>query len=389
MKSDIKKIVYITTMRFPTEKAHGLATVKICEAFADSSAKVDVIAPRLWRKDIGDVYEYYGVKKNFSVKKILCADFLFLGFFHRFFFFLQALSFSFFASVYALLKYRKELNGMIIFSHDYIPLYFATFISNNIFYDIHHFPGDNFMYKRVMRKSLGFAVQTKWKIKAIQDKFGIDSEKIVYWPNGTDFERFDIAISISEARNKLNIPQNGNIVMYTGQFFDWKGVDSLIKSVSFLDKDIYIYLVGGSDKDVKNCKTEIEEADDERIIFIPFQNPKTIPLWLKSANVLVLPNTAKQKVSLYYTSPMKMFEYMASGVPIVASNIPSIVEILNEENCIFAEPDNPVSFAEKINKITKDGLLTQKISARAKNDIRQYTWKSRAEKIINLMSKLT
>jgi glycosyltransferase involved in cell wall biosynthesis len=55
-------------------------------------------------------------------------------------------------------------------------------------------------------------------------------------------------------------------------------------------------------------------------------------MWQKAADALVLPNTAKEDISKYYTSPMKLFEYMASRRPIVATNIPSITEIINEEN---------------------------------------------------------
>ena len=65
-----RKIVYVTNTRFPTEKAHGLATVKLCEAFADIGWAVEVVAPALWRKSSQNVFGYYGVKPNFKIHKI-------------------------------------------------------------------------------------------------------------------------------------------------------------------------------------------------------------------------------------------------------------------------------------------------------------------------------
>jgi len=382
----MNKIIYITTTRFPTEKAHGLATIKICEAFGESGYEVDIIAPKLWRRTEGDVFNYYDVKKNLRLFKIPCIDLIPLRVLDKFAFILQTASFMLLSLPYIFLKYGKDIKQYIFFSHDYIPLYFMTFLPVNIFYDIHHFPGQNFMYRRVMKKSFGFAVQTKWKIKELEDKFGVPVDKIVYWPNGTDVERFNIPQSVTEARKILGLPTDKKIVMYTGQLFNWKGVDSLIKAVCYLSPEVLIYIIGGSDQDVVNCKKEITEANDSRIIFIPFVRHSQIPLWLRAADVLVLPNTGKQKVSLYYTSPMKLFEYMAANKPIVSSAIPSIMEILNNNNAVLVEPDNEEAFGSGINKVLSNPILASNLSFESLEDSHKYTWRNRAQKIIDYFS---
>jgi glycosyltransferase involved in cell wall biosynthesis len=232
-----------------------------------------------------------------------------------------------------------------------------------------------------MDKSFGFAVQTKWKIVALEEKFGIKSGRIVYWPNGTDIEKYQLDISLSEARKKLDLPQDKKLVLYTGQLFDWKGVDTLIQAVDFLGRDILVYVVGGSAEDVVKLKKGFPIANDERIVFVPFQPRELMPVWLKAADVLILPNTGKQKVSLYYTSPMKLFEYMASGKPIVASAIPSILEILNKDNSLLAEADNPASFGEKINYALRHLDEVSTLGLQAQRDVKKYTWRERARKI--------
>ncbi len=382
-----KKIIYVTSVRLPTEKAHGLATVKICEAFASRGYEVDCVIPRLWRKEEKDIFNFYNLKTNFKIFKISCVDLIPFGVFEKITFLIQSISFSIFATLFIAIKYRKETKNLVFFSHDYIPLYFMTFLPVKVFYDIHHFPGTNFMYRRVMKKAFGFAVQTRWKIKAVCEKFGVSPDTVVYWPNGTDVENFDIALSVDEARTKLGIPLDRKIVMYTGQLFLWKGVDTLIQSVKMLPRDIFIYVVGGSDKDVENFKKVVDGAIDERIVFVPFQQHSMIPLWLRAADVLVLPNTGKQKVSLYYTSPMKLFEYIAARKPVVASAIPSIMEILNEDNSILVEPDVPAALATGITLAIENKELSRRISENATIDSKKYTWGQRAQKITDYFEK--
>ncbi|HEY0220756.1 MAG TPA: glycosyltransferase family 4 protein [Candidatus Paceibacterota bacterium] len=386
-KENQKRIVYVTSVRLPTEKAHGLSTVKICEAFSESGYKVDLIIPRLWRKNGGDIYNYYGVKNNFKIFKLPCVDLIPLRVFDKVTFIIQSLSFSLFMLVFVFFKYWRVKDETIFFSHDYIPLYFASLLPFKIFYDIHHFPGKNFMYKKIMERSFGFAVQTKWKINELGDKFGISPSRIIYWPNGTDVERFNVSISKEEARKELGIPGDKKIIMYTGSLFDWKGVDSLIRSIKHLPEDTLIYLVGATNRDILVCKENIEEANDSRVVFVEFQSYLKIPTWDRAADILVLPNTGKQKVSLYYTSPMKLFDYMASGKPIVATSIPSILEILNKENSLLVEPDSPEDLARGITLVLNDDDLGKKLGNNSLLDSKKYTWLERARKITNFFNE--
>jgi len=110
-----------------------------------------------------------------------------------------------------------------------------------------------------------------------------------------------------------------------------------------------------------------------------------MPYYLKSADVLILPNSGKKDVSRYWTSPMKMFEYMASQRPIVASDLSSIGEVLSENNSILVEPDNPQALAEGIKKVLDDKELSQRISQQAYIDVKKYTWDKRAQKILDFV----
>ena len=374
----------MTNARLPTEKAHGLATVKLCEAFAQHGINVVIFAPRRMNPLQQDFYDYYRVQRNFRVCFLPSIDFLWLGFGKRFFFLVQLFSFSVMAALWLGIRYgfSGHLRDTIIFSHDHIPLFFASFFSPKIFYDIHHYPEDSLFYRRVLERASGIAVQTRWKIQRLHEDFGVPAEKVVYWPNGTDIGRFDIPLTKVEARVRLGLRQDEKIVLYTGQLFPWKGVSTLIRAAGSLS-DILVYIVGGEAEEVERLR--IENLKIKNLRFVGHRPWAEIPLWLKAADVLVLPNTGREKVSRFYTSPMKLFEYMASGRPIVASDIPSICEIVDETMVFFATADDPESFAQVIQQtLNRPGEARSRVE-KSLAEVKKYTWDARAERILSHM----
>jgi len=376
------RIFYVTNARLPTEKAHGLATIKLCEAMAKEGVDVTVIAP--WRVNPlkEDLYLYYGVERNFKVSRLPSIDLMWLGFGQRFFFLVQLFSFSLAGALWLFLRYGLwgQLRNTIIFSHDHMPLFFASFIAPKIFYDVHHYPERTRLYQRVLRKSIGLGVQTKWKVQKLHEDFGVPISRVACQPNGTDIERFDVNVSSQDARERLGLPLDKKIVVYTGSLERWKGVETLVEAADFFSNEVLVYIVGGSSIDINSFK--VLKFKNSKVTFVGQRPWAEIPLWLKAADVLVLPNTGKQKVSLYYTSPMKLFEYMASGRPIVASDIPSIREIADESTAFFAKPDDPQSFAEAVAEVLNNPNQARERSIRALGKARLYTWRKRAEKII-------
>ncbi len=83
-----------------------------------------------------------------------------------------------------------------------------------------------------------------------------------------------------------------------------------------------------------------------------------------------------------FTSPMKLFEYMAAKIPIVASDFPSMREILeNGKTAVLVESSNPKALAEGIEKILTDREFARRISEQAYEKVKNFSWEKRAEKI--------
>src|SRR3989338_690180 len=382
------KIYYIANSRIPTEKAHGIQVIKMCEAFTSRGIDVKLVLPWRFNKIKQDPFEYYGVKKNFKIIRVPSLDLILLGI-PKIGFLIQAATFGFFAAVYLLLKSRPK---DIIYSRDEFSLWFFSFLRRNLFWEAHTFPGSPQKYQRILKKIKGLVAISHGLKKSFQ-AVGMAEEKILVAPDAVDLARFAVKESSQECRKKLSLPQDKKIVLYTGHLYKWKGIDTLINASKFFGEDVMVYLVGGTEEDVASYKpssraqAEGLKAESYKLVtFVGHRPHKEIPFWLKAADVLVLPNSSKEKISAIYTSPLKLFEYMAGGKPIVASDLPSLREILNENTAVLVEPDNPEALAKGIEKVLKDGVLAGKIAQNAAEEAKNYTWEKRAQNILTFLS---
>ena len=220
------------------------------------------------------------------------------------------------------------------------------------------------------------------KLKELFVKNGISENKILVAPDAVDLEKFDIKETQEECRKRLNLPLDKKIVLYTGHLYQWKGTSTLIEAARHLPKEVEIYFVGGTKRDLANVKSQMSSVK-----FIGQRPHSEISYWLKAADVLVLPNSGKEEISKSWTSPLKLFEYMASKRPIVASDLPSLREILNENNAVLVRPDDQESLAQGIKRVLEDKDLAEKISNRAFQNVQNHTLEKRAENILKFISQ--
>lgn len=383
------KIIYVANTRLPTEMAHGLQIMKMCEAFSMLGAKLELVVPRRFHiSELGkkNPFKYYKVDKTFKIKKIPCFDLTPLNrFLGPISFLTQAISFSFSASVYLLFN-----SADIIYSRDRFSLFFISFFLKNTIFEVHK------IHKRffigILKRVKKIIVITNG-LKNLLTKKGIEGEKIMVAPDGIDLNDFKIRELKAECRELLNLPLDKKLILYTGHLFKWKGVEALALSSQFLDSDTLIVIVGGIKWYLSSFKKFVKKNNLKNILILGYQDYSKIPYFLKAADCLALTGTKKSKISKEYTSPMKMFEYMVSERPIVASNLPSIREILNpstgsgqvRDNAILVEPDNPQALAEGIKKVLNNPELAKKVAEQAHKDVQNYTWDKRAEGILGFL----
>jgi glycosyltransferase involved in cell wall biosynthesis len=123
------------------------------------------------------------------------------------------------------------------------------------------------------------------------------------------------------------------------------------------------------------------------VTFTGLVEPARVPELLARADVLVLPNPASA-ISTRYTSPLKLFEYMAAGRPIVSSDLPSIREILRDNvNALLVAPGDPMALASAIDRLLRDPALAARLARTALDEVPSYSWPRRAERLETLFTE--
>jgi len=362
----------------PTEKAHGYQIVKMCEAFADNGVVIELIVPKRRNHIKDDVFTYYHTRNNFTFRYLKFIDFFSWSWLnHKIGFTLNILEFLLLS---LFLKIDKQ---NIIYTRSPEIAWLFGVRGYKTFYECHQLPEKKSkLFGYFIKKIHGIVTITNGLKQDLVADYAYSADKISTAPDGVDLETFDIKITRQEARERLDLPGDKKIILYTGHLYTWKGVDTLADASKNLPVDILIYTVGG---DAQEINAFNQRNPNHNIIAAPAVSREKVAIWLKAADLLILPNSAKEKISEKYTSPLKLFEYMASGTPIIASDLPSIREILNNKSAIFFKPDDTMSLLNEINSSFRQNINLNQINANTKQMIDNYTWHNRATHIKNFM----
>ena len=171
-------------------------------------------------------------------------------------------------------------------------------------------------------------------------------------------------------------------VAYAGSFFGWKGVDDLVRAAARL-KDFRISLVGGEAAQIARLQASLPPGGAE-IEMVPRLPHAEVMARLAAACIAVLPNRPDPDSA--FTSPIKLFEYMASGCAVVAADLPSIREILGPDEAAWFVAGDANSLAQALLALAADPARAQAMgnALRAKSAL--YTWQARAERLRDFLA---
>ena len=242
--------------------------------------------------------------------------------------------------------------------------------------------------ERVWKEADGYVTITEGLRQELQRRFG-PRPRVAVIPDGV--REPAAGGQLPAASSRLPAAGSGFTIGYAGHLYPWKGVDAIIEAVLALP-DTRAIIVGGHDKepDLVRVKAFAEQLNvASRIEFTGLIPPADVAARLADADVLVLPNP-KSVISNAFTSPLKLFEYMASGRPIVASDLPAIREVLRDnENALLVEPGDPQALVAGIQRLINDEALGERLAARAGEDVREFTWEKRAERLEALFTTVS
>lgn len=293
--------------------------------------------------------------------------------------------------------FDKQKPNFII-SRNLVASYFCKFFFKNFVYET-HFPEKGFrlfIQKRIFKKRNFKIIVISYALKKYYiEKFKISeklSKKILVCPDGADKLTFSQENSLyrfakehlKEIHNTYN--KYNYLIGYFGHLYEGRGLN-LINNLAIKNKNILFLIYGGTNKDIKNSQKKFLSKN---LVFMGYYSNNLIPFLMRNMDILLMPYEKKVFLSKRKTntakfmSPMKLFEYMSTGVPLISSNLIVLKEILKDNhNCLLAEEQSVEEWNNSIIKLLKDKDLRYKLANNAKKELEnKYTWLKRVENII-------
>jgi glycosyltransferase involved in cell wall biosynthesis len=373
-----ESVFYVGSPELFSKGASAIHIMKMCQAMGRLGIAATLLIPAY--RTPGEMFQYYGVESNFRI-----VSFPYFGNSS-----VRNITHGVLASIYAGTR-RKEFDLAVTRN-----IVFAS-IATNVFgvptvYDAHHPPvtGARLLFNSFKRSERLVRFSTNSRgLGEIYLREGLPPGKLVVAHNGVDLEGYRALPDKTRARAGLGLPQDEKIVCYSGNIYEGRGIEHLIEIAPGMSGVLFL-IVGGLESDVQRCRSLAREKRAENIRFTSYVHSNTVPLYLAASDVLVMPYTSRMTIrggtlASDFTSPIKLFEYMASGRPIVATSIPSVSEILEDGvNALLVPPDSPEALAAGIKRALDDPALANALSGRAASDVRGYTWEVRAKKLLGI-----
>ena len=382
----MRSVIYITNTQLPSQKANTYQSMCMCEAFAANGVAIELWHPA--RKEdyqgnspssiedsIQNVFEIYNIAPLFPLRRLFSIDSHWLQKrSEKAWFYLQ--NFSFWLS--CIISLQKDRSEKVIFIRDIMALVVFSkaksvgLIRQKIIFEAHKYSKFISKYADTADALIIISQQLKDQVSlnnpenALVVHAGVREEDLIHQKQTTE-------------RLTLRKNKDEKIILYTGNFFRWKGVYTLVDCITYLPNNYRIVFVGGSRDTLSRFRNDTSEIS--QIEVVGFKHRREINSYLRAADILILPNSAQYDEQSYITSPLKLFEYMAAKKPIVASRLPSIQEVLrDQENAILFSPDNAKDLADKIQWAVNNDCSS--LVEQAWQEVQTRTWNERAKKII-------
>jgi glycosyltransferase involved in cell wall biosynthesis len=225
-------------------------------------------------------------------------------------------------------------------------------------------------------RCLGFILHSHFAASSYLQA-GIDANQLLVAHNGVDavpVQRPDRA----EARKTLDLPPDRRIVAYAGRVNASKGLDQVLELAARMPQVMFL-IIGSEGEGL----VEREAIKHSNVRIVPWQTKTTLPVWLAAADVLVIPPSLDPlNVFGNCVLPIKLFDYLAAGRPILAPVSPDTSELLvHGKNAFLVPPAQPEASVAALQALFNDSALSSLIADGAIELARGCTWEARAERI--------
>lgn len=371
-----KELIYIATIRYPTEKAHGVQITHMCRAFALQGYDVTLVVPKRKNAIVQDAASYYGVSTDFRIRYLPAFDMLaFAPWLGKVAFLVHAFFFVLLARLYVLRRPHA-----LVYSRDW----FVGLVTRRVVLELHTLPKK---FGRLRRWVYGRVKKIVVLTAHVQREFSkVGIADVLVAPDAVDLTMFDQTLTRDAARKALSLPTDVRLVGYVGMFRTLgmdKGVGLLMEMIGQLPDDVRLLLVGGTPADIDVYTAQAQELGVlDRVLFVGRVPHTTVPTYLAACDVLVAPFPDHPHYR-YAMSPMKLFEYMAAKRPMVVSDLPSLRDILDESMAVFFAPGSIEGLVRSVSSVLNEGEKSATMAMHAYRAVQTHSWEHRALRIVS------
>lgn len=371
-------ILYVVNAKMPNERANGVQIAHTCEGIGDTSIDLTLVTRYVWRTT--SAASFFNLRETFSHTRIPVIDIVGMPFRYAIrnaSFFISVNTYLFGMWCFSLFTRRKivvYVRGETVLA--LIPLSYLI----PIFFETHQIRNFEGWYKIALHRMRGIVVITERLKQKFIEEYALPQEKILVARDAVDLAVFTTTSPDTDVWQSHGIAPEKKIVLYSGTLSAEKGVYTLAKAAELLPDDVQVVFLGGTNEQV--CTFKEKYGQVKNISILGRVDYVAVPKYVVSADVLVLPDSANFTYSNLYTSPMKLFEYMASKRPLVASKVPSLCEVLDEASALFFESDNPHSLAYAIQDSLTHTVVAKNRAEKAYETVSAFTWEKRTKSIV-------
>ncbi len=374
------RIVYCTNVRLPSERAHGHQIAQVCDALVRLGHDVTVLCPYRRNPVTEPFAQYYGVSEHIRLETLGTFDPI-----NRFWLpgplNLWLLNWLFCRNIR---RFLQTQTPDLLYTRS--PALLKTLVATGLptVMELHSLPRWNVgAFAALCHKCKTVACLTS-PMRDELTRWNVPSFKLMVAGDAVDIRKF----MVRQAHHD-NAQTNRLVVGYVGRLKTLgmdKGVSDLLQALKLLQgtKKFFGLIVGGPRGDQEEYTQQAHELgltlDD--VLFTGELPGKSVPSAMMACDVLAMPWPDKPHYRLNM-SPLKMFEYMAAGKPVVTSDLPTVRDVLSEETAVFCAPDDPASLAACLQWIADNPEEAAKRAANARTLVEgEHTWEKRMANIL-------
>jgi glycosyltransferase involved in cell wall biosynthesis len=375
------KIIYCIDTTIPSDLANAFQVAQMCDAFVRLGHEVTIVAPA--RFDV----QHIGMKEKYGISSKVLLVYL------PYLFDSPLVRRSRILRTCANLIYRYHLRRWlrgqscdVLYTR--VPFFLASLIGtrHHVILELHALPSiGKQQFIRHCNACWRVVCLTSYMKETLQ-QWGVSSDRLLVEGDAVDLERFAHPPSKWDAREKYGLPQDAFVIGYIGRLRTLgleKGVDTIIRGIARFEMAPHsiAFIVGGPSEEVMIYQQLAASLglDDTRVVFTGQIPTSQIVNSLACCDVLAMP-FPDQPHFRNNMSPLKLFEYMAIGRPIIASDLPTIRAVLSDECAYYCVPGSTDSFVQALESSFMEDS-SKKVSL-CMQLVQEFTWVKRAKRIL-------